>query len=107
MDLLNLVVKLIFDDGDYDDKVDDIKDQAEQLGENIKSSMGDAIDAIKGAVEQAASLTSGIVKQSVDQYGEYEQLVGGIETLFGEGAAQVIDDAKTHSEQPRYRRMSI
>lgn len=55
-----------------------------------------ATDAIKGAIGTIAKLGSTLVdvgKQAVQSYADYEQLVGGIETLFGKDAGIVEDYA--------------
>ena len=46
-----------------------------------------------GAVGAGATAVAGIVSSAVKGFGDYEQLVGGIETLFGDGAEQVIANA--------------
>ena len=49
--------------------------------------------AIKGAIKGLANLGKafiGIGKNALDSYAEFEQLVGGVETLFGESADQVL-----------------
>lgn len=48
------------------------------------------------AVAAGATAVTVLVKQAVDAYGEYEQLVGGIETLYGTGGrslAKYAEDA--------------
>lgn len=46
-----------------------------------------------GAVAAGATAVGGIVSAAVKNYGDYEQLAGGIETLFGDSAQTVIDNA--------------
>lgn len=41
----------------------------------------------------ASTAVIGLGKQAVDAYGNYEQLVGGVETLFKENASAVIKNA--------------
>ena len=41
----------------------------------------------------ASTAVIGLGKQAVDAYGNYEQLVGGVETLFKENASTVIKNA--------------
>lgn len=41
----------------------------------------------------ASTAVIGLGKQAVDAYGNYEQLVGGVETLFKESASTVIKNA--------------
>ena len=55
-----------------------------------------ATDAIHAALDGLKQLGSAIIdtgKQSLEAYSNYEQLVGGVETLFGAGGKSV-DDAK-------------
>ena len=44
-------------------------------------------------VGAASTAVIGLGKQAVDAYGNYEQLVGGVETLFKENASTVIKNA--------------
>mgnify|MGYP003557880131 CR=1 FL=1 len=44
-------------------------------------------------VATAATAVGALTKAAVDSYGEYEQLVGGIETLFGESAGKMTEYA--------------
>ena len=56
----------------------------------VASKVGDVVVAtakIGGAMTAAAATgVAALAKSSLDAYGEYEQLVGGIETLFGESS---------------------
>ena len=45
------------------------------------------------AVGAAATAVAAVTKQAVEAYGEYEQLVGGVETLFGTSADKVMEYA--------------
>lgn len=45
------------------------------------------------AIGAGAAAAGALVKQAVDAYGEYEQLVGGVETLFGDAAKAVQENA--------------
>ena len=63
---------------------------ANNLGSGLKSGLGVvAKGAVAGiAAAGAAAVTLG--KQAVSSYAEYEQLVGGVETLFGEDMAATV-----------------
>ena len=55
-----------------------------------------ASTAIKNAVSGIKNLGSSLIsvgKQAVESYADYEQLVGGVETLFGKDAPTVINNA--------------
>lgn len=88
------------------------------IGSVVKSSMSECQDTvnkgssgISGALGKIGSVAGGIAKgvavgvgvastaviglgkQAVDAYGQYEQLIGGVETLFEESASTVINNA--------------
>ena len=49
-----------------------------------------------GAAVTAASAAIGkLAQESIEAYGQYEQLVGGVETLFGAGGASIEEYAKS------------
>lgn len=47
-----------------------------------------------GAVAAGTAAVTGLVKTATDAYGDFEQLTGGIETLFGDAAATVMGNAE-------------
>lgn len=71
MNLFDLFVKLGLDDSEFESGL--------QKAEKAVSAAGVAVSAAVGAAFAGASA---LVKQSVDAYKNYEQLVGGVETLF-------------------------
>ena len=58
---------------------------------NIAAGVGKA--AI-GAVAAGTAAVTGLVKTATDAYGDFEQLTGGIETLFGDAASTVMRNAE-------------
>lgn len=56
-----------------------------KLGEVAKG----AAKAALAAVGATAAAVGALVKQAVESYAEYEQLVGGVDTLFGSASAEV------------------
>ena len=60
-------------------------DAAKKVGDAVKTGLKVAGVAITAAATGVAALT----KAAVQNYAEYEQLVGGVETLFGKSAQQV------------------
>ena len=97
MDVLDLVAKLALDDTDYDKGLQ----QAETKGGAFASMLGKGMAAGTVALFSAAAAgtaavgagVANLTKQATDAYGQYEQLAGGIETLFGDSAYKVMDDA--------------
>lgn len=47
-----------------------------------------------GAVAAGTAAVTGLVKTATDAYGDFQQLTGGIETLFGDAAATVMSNAE-------------
>lgn len=45
------------------------------------------------AIVSATVAVGGLVKASIEQYAQYEQLIGGVETLFKNSSSQVVDYA--------------
>ena len=66
--------------------LDEIGDKANATADAIANAV---INTLKTAGTQIANLT----QQATSLYGEYQQLVGGVETLFGDDAATVIENA--------------
>ena len=88
INVFDLYAKLGLDSSGYDKGLDVAKSAAKTAGVAIAASM-----------TAAAAGAAALVKQSVSAYAEYEQLVGGVETLFSnlEGtvsaAPQVLENA--------------
>lgn len=75
------------------------KDGIKGLSSSIASSAGGAVKNIAkigtAAMAAGATATAALVKSSVDAYASYEQLRGGIETLFGAGGQSAKEYAKS------------
>lgn len=52
-----------------------------------------AITAVTGAITATTGTVAAIGKQALDAYADFEQLAGGVETLFGDAAQTVMDNA--------------
>ena len=69
------------------------KGGGESFSKGFGSVLGGIGKAAVGAVAAGAAAVGGIVSAAVSNFGEYEQLVGGVETLFGDAANTVIKNA--------------
>lgn len=83
---------------DYGNETEKSSEKTLKLGDIIKANL--ISDAIKNGLSALASGMKkigegimGVVKDSLTAYGEYEQLVGGVETLFGDSADQILEYA--------------
>ena len=77
-----------------DDELDKSPGKFAKVGEAIKSGLATAAKAATAAVAAASAAVGVLIKQSIADYGEYEQLVGGVETLFKDSAKTVMGYAK-------------
>lgn len=74
MNLLDLAVKITCDD--------QASGEVGRIGDGIKNKLGAAAKAGVAAVAALGTATVAIGKTALDAYANYEQLVGGIDTLF-------------------------
>lgn len=80
--------------------MNDVQDTVNKGSSGISGALG-KMGSVAGGVAKGISVGIGVAstaivglgKQAVDAYGEYEQLVGGVETLFKENASTVIANA--------------
>ena len=74
------------------DAMDGAGQKTSLFGDMLKSNLFG--DAIKSGIKALASGIKSLISSAVEGYGEYEQLVGGVETLFGSSANTVIKNAE-------------
>ena len=86
MNLMDLFVKISVDD--------QASSQVETIGSKLKGGLATAAKVGAAAVGAAGTAVVAIGKQAVEQYAEYEQLVGGVETLFKQSADTVMGYAE-------------
>ena len=86
MNLMDLFVKISVDDK--------ASSQVETLSGKLKSGLVTAAKVGAAAVAAAGTAIIAIGKQAVEQYAEYEQLVGGVETLFKQSSDTVMKYAE-------------
>ena len=86
MNLMDLFVKISVDD--------QASRQVETLSGKLKSGLVTAAKVGAAAVAAAGTAIVAIGKQAIEQYAEYEQLVGGVETLFKQSADTVMGYAE-------------
>lgn len=74
------------------DAMDGAGQKTSLFGDMLKSNL--LGDAIKSGIKAVASGIKSLISSAVEGYGESEQLVGGVETLFGSSANTVIKNAE-------------
>ena len=85
MDLFDLFIKI----GVKDDASDKVANLTSKLGGGLKAAAQVGVAAVAAAGTGIAALT----KSAIENYAEYEQLVGGVETLFKDSAGRVQEFA--------------
>ena len=86
MNLMDLFVKISVDD--------QASGQVETISGKLKNGLVTAAKVGTAAVAAAGTAIVAIGKQAIEQYAEYEQLVGGVETLFEQSADTVMGYAE-------------
>lgn len=89
MNVFELVAKLSLDDSQYTKKLGVAQKGFTKLGNGLKKTLTTSAKIGTAAVVAATAAVVTLTKTAVSQYGQYEQLVGGVETLFGKSAAAV------------------
>lgn len=82
------------DTSGFKEKLADAAEAAGQFGEKVGSALKTAAKAGMAAIGGAAAGVGAITKQAVEGYSEYEQLAGGVETLFEGSSNTVLQYAK-------------
>lgn len=94
MDVFDLYAKLSLDSKDYDRSLQNASDSAEQW----KTKMIMAAKAVGTAFSGAISGISKLVGSSVNAFSSFQQLEGGVETLFGAGGKSFEDWSETFKQ---------
>ena len=83
---------------DFGKATDDAGEKTSRLGDIIKGNLISegiitGIRALGSAMKSVGSALVGVGKQALDSYADYEQLVGGVDTLFKDSSSKVQDYA--------------
>ena len=91
--VFDLQAKIGINTAEYKKGLSEASKEFSEFGGKVKDGAAKLAKISTAALGAAAAGVGVLVKQSVSAYAEYEQLVGGIETLFGESAKKVLDNA--------------
>lgn len=72
-----------------EDGLDSVSSKASKVGDVFLKGIGTIAKWGAAAAATAATATAALVKSAVTAYADYEQLVGGVETLFKDSAGEV------------------
>ena len=93
MNLFELFVKIGADTSEADKGIDETGKKTFGLGEKIKNGLATVGKAAVVGVTAAATAIGTIGTKAVQAYADYEQLVGGVETLFKDSQDKVMEYA--------------
>ena len=89
LNLFDLFARIILDTSDYDDNLNEASRNTESFADKLKNGLTAAAKVGAAALGAAATGVAALTKSSLEQYAEYEQLVGGVDTLFKEASDTV------------------
>ena len=90
INLLDLYASVILDTSGYDEGLDNALESANSFGDKLKQGLATAAKVGGIALSAAAAGVTALTKSSIENYAEYEQLIGGVETLFKD-SAQIVE----------------
>lgn len=97
MDVFDLAAKIRLDTSAYEKGLSDAEGQTNSFVSRVGSGIQKFTKAIGVALTGAATALSGgviaLTKQAVGNFAEYEQLVGGMDSLFGESSKKIQEYA--------------
>lgn len=103
MDVFNLCAKISLDSNEYEQGLEKSKKGLSSfmdvfsgtvLGNVVSDGLRNVANGFVEIEKKATSTALAIGKASLDSYGDYEQLVGGVETLYSETQLSLEDFAK-------------
>ena len=93
MNLFELFVKIGADTTEANKGIDEVGQKTSGLGEKLKSGLATAGKVAVAGVAAGATAIGALGTKAVTAYADYEQLVGGVETLFKDSQDQIMDYA--------------
>lgn len=104
MNVFDLFAKISLDTSEYKEKLSEVESKTSAIGSAVGTGLKATAAAVGATVIAAGGAIAKLTKSAVDNYAEYEQLAGGVSTLFGtngktlaeyaQSVGQTIDQAK-------------
>ncbi len=95
LEIFRLVGSVFVDTDEANKSLQKTDKNAENFGKTLLNGIGTAAKWAAGIAVATGAVAAGFATSAVKSYAEYEQLVGGIETLFKEGADIVIRNSES------------
>ena len=94
MNVFNLAAKITLDTSEYEQNLEESKKKSSTFGDVLKATL--TSQAIISGVKTLATAVKNVGQAALEGYADFEQLKGGVDTLFGEESAKtVIKNAET------------
>lgn len=94
MDVFDLVAKIRLDSSEYESKLGKAKGSMSSLASGVGKGLATVAKAGAAAVSAGVAGVTALTKMGVEGYAQYEQLVGGVETLFKDSQSAVMSYAE-------------
>ena len=88
-----MFARITLDTSDYDSGLDEASKNTATFADKLKTGLATAAKVGTAALTAAATGVAALTKVSIDQYAEYEQLVGGVDTLFKDASDTIQEYA--------------
>lgn len=86
---MDLYAKINFDSSEFEKGIATAESSFNKVGDAIKNGLATVAKVTVGAVAAGTAAVADLAKNSIASFGEYEQLTGGIEKLYGEAAEKM------------------
>lgn len=93
MDVFNLAASITLNTDEYEKTLDDAGQKTSGFGDKLKSGLATAAKVGAAGLAAATTAIGALSKQALDGYASFEQLSGGVETLFKESSDIVMEYA--------------
>lgn len=90
LDVFDLVAKIRLDDSEYEEGVGKAKGTFSSLASGVGKGLATVAKVGATAIAAAATGVAALTRMGVEGYAQYEQLTGGVETLFGNSSDAVM-----------------
>ena len=87
-----MIGSIFINNDDANKNIDETADKAESASSKLNKAFGVIAKGVVAGVGACATAIGVVGKQSLEAYADYEQLVGGIETLLGTRGAKTVEE---------------
>jgi len=88
-----LFARITLDTSDYESGLDEASKNTSNFADKLKTGLATAAKVGAATLTAAATGVAALTKASIDQYAEYEQLIGGVDTLFKDASDTIQEYA--------------